>query len=249
MIAYKKKLYLSPRRQRTAIKPNTTTPHQAFRMTHHSSAASTNKTIKMAETIAAELHRRLPLRHRAPPLPRSRPLPRESENLPPVLSPHRPPRRPHRPAPRCTPAPPRAARSAPRAGGCAAAARRRAALLKFRFRSLAVISRPRALRQACVSRDAPLLAARSISLASRSRHGTAPARRHRRTRGGGHSRVLRPRRVPPAQGARAHRGRGSRAMQQRHVRRRPVHAQRVFRAMGRRRARVPQVLRPSAIVV
>lgn len=202
----------------------------------------------MAETIAAELHRRLPLRHRAP-LPRSRPLPRESENLPPVLSPHRPPRRPHRPAPRCTPAPPRAARSAPRAGGCAAAARRRAALLKFRFRSLAVISRPRALRQACVSRDAPLLAARSISLASRSRHGTAPARRHRRTRGGGHSRVLRPRRVPPAQGARAHRGRCSRAMQQRHVRRRPVHAQRVFRAMGRRRARVPQVLRPSAIVV
>lgn len=39
------------------------------------------------------------------------------------------------------------------AGG-AAAARRRAALLKFRFRSLAVISRPRALRQACVLCDA-----------------------------------------------------------------------------------------------
>lgn len=62
------------------------------------------------------------------------------------------------------------------AGG--AAARRRAALLKFRFRSLAVISRPRALRQACVSRDAfwYFAAARSISLTSRSWCDMAPRR-------------------------------------------------------------------------
>lgn len=55
---------------------------------------------------------------------------------------------------------------------CRRVARRRggdrsAALLKFRFRSFAVISRPRALRQACLSRDALPSRARSISLVDR----------------------------------------------------------------------------------
>lgn len=191
-------------------------------------------------------------------LPRS--LPRESENSLGTFSPPPPPAcRPHRPAPRCTPAP-RAPRRAPQgqprvqAGG-AAEARRRAALLKFRFRSLAVISRPRALRQACVSCDALYYfrATRSISLAfhlaSRSRHGTATARRHRRARSGGGSRVLRARRVPSSPGTGAHRRRRARAMQQRHVRRWPVHAPRVLRAMGGWGARLSQVLRPSSLVV
>lgn len=80
----------------------------------------------------------------------------------------------HRPAPRCT-ARPSAAQGQPRVQAGGAAARRRAALLKFRFRSLAVISRPRALRQACVSCDALhyFRAARSISLAW-PRDGKAP---------------------------------------------------------------------------
>lgn len=193
------------------------------------------------------------LRHWPLPLP----LPRESENSLGTFSPP-PASRPHRPAPRCT-GPPRARAAARRSpqgqprvqAGGAAAARRRASLLKFRFRSLAVISRPRALRQACVSRDALhyFRAARSISLASRSWHGSAAARRDRRARGGGGSWVLRARRVPSPSGVGAHRGRCSRAMQQRHVRRRPVHAPRVLRAMGRRCARISQVLWQSALMV
>lgn len=88
--------------------------------------------------------------------------------------------RAHRSAPRCTPSrpsggrqTPRTARSGPRAGGrCGGdggggAATRCAALLKFRFRSLAFISRPRALWHACVLRDELFYfrATRSISLA------------------------------------------------------------------------------------
>lgn len=149
------------------------------------------------------------------PYPRHSPLPlpltRESENSLGTFSPP-PACRPHRPAPRCIGSPrnrslPLAARSAPRtqAGG-AAEARRRASLLKFRFRSLVVISRPRALRQACVSCDALLYfcAAHSISLASRSWHGSTTARCDRRARGGRSSRVLRSRRMPSSPRAGTH---------------------------------------------
>ena len=184
------------------------------------------------------------MRHRS----RARyPLPRESENS---LGTFSPPPASHRPAPRCT-ARPSAAQGQPRVQAGGAAARRRAALLKFRFRSLAVISRPRALRQACVSRDALhyFRAARSFSLASRSWHGSATARRHRRARGGGGSRVLRARRVPAPPGSGTHRGCRARTMQQRHVRRRPVYAPRVFRAMGRRSSRLSQILRSSSLLV
>lgn len=125
--------------------------------------------------------------------------------------------------------------------------RRRAALLKFRFRSLVVISRPRAPRQACLLRDALPIRARSISLVDR--HGPASARHDRRTGTGGDQRVLRTRRMSPPPGVGAHWRCSPRDMQQRHVRRRPVHASWMFRAMGSRRPRLPEVLRPSTFVV
>lgn len=63
---------------------------------------------------------------------------------------------------------------------------RSAALLKFRFRSLAVISRPRALRQACLSRDE--LPSCTFDFVSRSamaprRQGAAGERESEETRG------------------------------------------------------------------
>lgn len=187
------------------------------------------------------------------------PLPPESENsarhfLPTAAA------AAHRPALRCTrgprasaplPAParrkvsPACRRAARRGGGRAAAARR---VLKFRFRSLArdaVISRPRALRQACVSRDA----LRSTFVFVSCQHGAATARRDRRTRTGGIPRLLRAWRVPAPPRCGASRRRDPCAMQQRHVRRRPVHAQRMLRAMGVRSARLHKVLREGEILV
>lgn len=130
------------------------------------------------------------------------------------------------------------ARSAPLQ---AAAARRRRCALEISL-SFRVISRPRALRQACVPCDAP---ARSISFGN----GTAAAGRRRRTRRLRQPRVLRARRMLPSAGSRTRGRRGPRSMQQRRLQRRPVHAPGVLRAMGSRGARVFEVLRTGALVV